>query len=233
MRFHPLDPIGRKEPAMSTELLADPPPAAIDPVLLDGAVRYLQRAVHTSGLQLATQVSAYVIDTFFGGDPAGLSSKDPHKTASFAALCAHPDLPMGQATLYGLVRIGLQVRHLPPDLAENLSLSHHRALLTVDNAAHKQHVARLAVEHAWSVAQLRATLAAENPTSGKPRGRRALAPVVKWQAAVQRAVGSTVRPTDFAKQFSKLPAQEQARMRTELVGLRKLLQSLELAIGPG
>lgn len=217
---------------MSTELLADPSSVAIDPEVLEGAVRFLQRAVHTSGLQLATQVSAYVIDTFFGGDPAGLSSKNPHKTASFAALCAHPDLPMGQATLYGLVRIGQQVRHLPPDLAESLSLSHHRALLTVDNAAHKQHVARLAVQHGWSVAQLRATLAAEKPAVGKPRGRPTLAPVVKWQAGVQRAVG-TVRPADFARQFSKLPDDEQARMRTELVGLRKLLQSLELAIGPG
>jgi hypothetical protein len=93
--------------ALSTELAAvpaDPAPAAVDSALLDGAVRFLQRAVHTSGLQLATQVSAYVIETFFAGDAAAMSSKDPHKTASFAALCAHPDLPMGPATLYGLVR---------------------------------------------------------------------------------------------------------------------------------
>jgi hypothetical protein len=224
------------EPAVSTELataLAVPEPPVIDPALLDSALRFLQRAVHTSGLQLATQVSAYVIDTFFGGDPAGISSKNPHKTASFAALCAHPDLPMGQATLYGLVRIGQQVRHLPPDLAEHLSLSHHRALLTVDNAAHKQHVARLAVQHAWSVAELRSVLAAEKPNEGKPRGRPALSPVVKWHSAVQRAVGSAVRPVEFAKDFSTLSAEEQARMRAELAGLRKLLQSLELAIGPG
>lgn len=221
---------------MSTELTVqpeDPPSPAIDPALLDGAVRFLQHAVHASGLHLATQVSVYVLDTYFGGDPAGLSSKDPHKTASFAALCAHPDLPMGQATLYGLVRIGQQVRHLPLDIAENLSLSHHRALLGVDNAAHKQHVARLAVQHTWSVAQLRATLAAEKPVVGKPRGRPALAPVVRWQGAVQRAIGTAVRPAKFAKDFSTLPAEEQVRMRLELVRLRKLLQSLEVAIGPG
>jgi hypothetical protein len=221
---------------VSTELatqLADPAPPAIDPALLDSAVRFLQRAVHTSGLQLATHVSAYVVDTFFGGDPAGISSKDPHKTASFAALCAHPDLPMGRAALYSLVRIGQQVRHLAPDIAESLSLSHHRALLTVENAAHKQHVARLAVQHAWSVAQLRETLLAENPPVGKPRGRPALAPEVKWLGGVQRAAGPGLRAKDFAKGFARLPAGQQTSMRQELVALRKLLQSLELAIGPG
>jgi len=53
------------------------------------------------------------------------------------------------------------------------------------------------------------------------------------RGAVQRAVGSAVRPVEFAKDFSILSAVEQARMRAELAGLRKLLQSLELAIGPG
>lgn len=218
---------------MSEDITAPMSPPAFDAALLDTAIRFLQHAVHTSGLQLATQVSAFVVDTFFGGDPAGLSSKDPHKTASFAALCARPDLPMAQATLYGLVRVGQQVRHLPPDLAESLSISHHRALLALPNPQHKQHIARLAVQHGWSVAQLRATIHAEKPLVGKPRGRPPLAPEVKWLGGVQRAAGSGLSPVAFAKSFAVLPVDEQAKLRQELVALRRLLQSLEAAIGPG
>lgn len=140
---------------------------------------------------------------------------------------------MGQATLYRLVRIGHQTRHLPPDLAESLSLSHHRALLAIDNPQHKQHIARLAVAQQWTAEQLEAAIRAEHPLQGKPRGRPALAPVVKWLAAVARTVAPGPKAKDFASGFGGLPAAEQVKLRQDLVALRKQLQALEVAIGPG
>ena len=67
--------------------MTDLTPPNIDAKLLDGAVDFINRATHASGVQLAVTISEYVIDTFFGGNAGLLSSKDPTKTASFRALC--------------------------------------------------------------------------------------------------------------------------------------------------
>jgi hypothetical protein len=217
---------------MSTALVPAPEPV-IDPALLDGAVQFLNRAVQVSGLQLATQVSTYVVDTFFAGDFALLSSKDPHKTASFRALSEHPGLQMGATTLYRLVRIGQQARHLPQDLAERLSLSHHRLLLTVDNPQHKQHLARLAAQHGWSVAELQAQIQAELPQPDKTRGRPAQAPVVRWLAALQRQADGGLDAGQFAAGVAGLSAEQQARVRAGLAVLRERLADLEAALPPG
>ena len=135
-----------------TEITAKTPPT-IDQTLLDGAVHYLNRAMHASGLQLAVTVSEYVIETFFGGDIGLLSSKDSNKLASFRALCQREDLHMGVSTLNRLVRIGHKIKQLPADLAENLTPAHHRALLTAQGTQHKQHLARLTLQHHWTVQQ--------------------------------------------------------------------------------
>jgi len=112
----------------------------IDKSVLDGAVDFINRATHASGLQLAVLISEYVTDTFFGGDIGLLSSKDPTKIASFHALCQREDLQMGVSTLYRLVKIGHQVRQMPADLAESLTPAQHRALLSEPNPLHKQHL---------------------------------------------------------------------------------------------
>ena len=50
---------------------------AVDKVLLDGAVDFINRAARSSGQQLAKIVSDYVKDSFFGGDLGLLSKARP------------------------------------------------------------------------------------------------------------------------------------------------------------
>ena len=216
---------------MSTELTT--PPAdlpAPDPALVDRAVLFLNRAMHASGLQLATTVSAYVTETFFAGDPAALSSKDSRKTASFRALCEREDLQMGVSTLHRLVRIGQQARHLPADLAERLSLAQHRALLPVPNALHKQHLARLAVQHGWTTEQLAATVAAEHPQPPRHAGRPKKAQVLKWLDGLQRAAQGRQDPSSFAAGYGALPPTEQARVKADISALHRDLTALLAAV---
>jgi hypothetical protein len=229
MRSRELGHSGRPELAMS-EQITIPTPLRVDPALLDGAVLFLNRAIHVSGLELAMTVSAYVTETFFGGDAAALSRKDPQKTASFRALCERDDLQMGASTLHRLVRIGLQARHLPTDLAERLTLGHHRALLPVENTAHKQHLARLAVQHAWSADKLRATIAAEQPLPGKHPGRPKKPEVLKWLVAVRREVTVQQDVGTFAAEFAALPADEQLAARAEMQAMRQRLDDLLVAV---
>lgn len=195
---------------------------AIDQTLIDGAVDFINRNAHASGLQLAKTISDFIVDSFFGGDFSGISSKDPHKTASFAALCEREDLQMPAATLNRLVRIGHQARHLPQDLAENLSLTHHRALLAAEPAAHKQHLARLAVKHAWTVEQLKAKIAAEKPAKPQPLGRPLKPAPLKWLNAVQKAAGEDA---GWAAGVAALSAEDKAAMAADLQTLVGQLQA--------
>jgi len=202
----------------------------VDATLLDGAVLWLNRATQANGIQLAISVSQYILDTFFGGDFRALSSKDPHKTASFRALCEREDLELGASTLHRLVRIGHQARHLPADLAESLSIGHHRALLAVESAPHKQHLARLAVERGWTAEKLEATIAAEHPQPEHRPGRPKKAPVLKWLTAVRREVKAQADIPAFAWAFQQMQASEQASAKAGLHALRQDLEALWAAV---
>jgi hypothetical protein len=205
---------------MSTLVPLAPAPFAVNPALLDGAVAFINRAARTSGLDLARAVSEYVVATFFGGDFSAVSSKDPHKSESFAALCAREDLQMGAATLHRLVRIGQQARHLPAELAESLSLSHHRLLLTVNDLQHKQKLARLAVRQAWTVEQLQSCIAAEKPAAPIPLGRPAKPAPLKWLGAVNKAVGQGQDTAAWTAEVALLPPAAQGKLKADLLALQ-------------
>lgn len=217
-------------------LLSDPTPLpaaalepSIDAALVDDAVAFINRAALVSGLQLASTVSSYVVDTFFAGDFAAVSSKDPHKTASFAALCQRDDLNMGEATLLRLVRIGHQARHLPADLAENLTLSHHRVLLAVPDGQHKQHLARMAVQHGWTVEQLQALILGEKPALPHPLGRPPKPVPLKWLGAVQKAVGQA-SDAQWTAEVERLAPAHRAQLRAELLALQGQIQARLAAV---
>jgi hypothetical protein len=218
--------------AAMTDEITEPMQITPDITLIDGAVLWLNRTIQASGIQLAIQVSDYVLDSFFGGDMTSLSSKDPQKTASFRALCAREDLQMGASTLHRLVRIGQQARHLPADISERLSLGHHRALLSVDNAAHKQHMAREALRHSWSAEKLAATLAAEHPQSPHRPGRPKKPALLKWLGSVRREVAVCQDARKFAKEFTALPTADQAIAKAELLAVRHRLDDLLATLEP-
>lgn len=133
---------------------------------------------------------------------------------------------MGASTLNNLVRIGLQVQHLPADLADNLTMTHHRALLAVKQAPHKQKLARQAVKYAWTVQQLKATIAAEHPQPANHAGRPAKAALLKWLEGLQKASGDKQAGPAFAAEFGELKAVEQAAFQLELAALVTTLAAM-------
>jgi len=183
------DQVHDTEPIGDIARLSEPHAVEIvDAVKVDRAVGFLNSAMRESGIQLAVRVSDYVVSEFFGGDVVQLDSRDRTKAVSYNALCRHPDLQIGEATLRRLARVGIQVRQLPDEVAGRLSQRHHRALLTVDDPRRKEELARAAVVEDWSPDKLAGVIAVDHQTA-KPRTGRPAAPhVVKAISAVTRAV---------------------------------------------
>ena len=211
--------------------MTDLTPPNIDAKLLDGAVDFINRATHASGVQLAVTISEYVIDTFFGGNAGLLSSKDPTKTASFRALCERKDLHMGAATLFRLIRVGQQVRHLPSDLSENLSQAQHRALLAEPDGRQKAHFARQAVKHAWTAQKLSAEIAAKHPQEQPKPGRPHKAALLKWLGGLQRAAGDGLALPLVSEEFAELSADQQQKLTAEVAALQQMLADVLAAMG--
>ena len=190
--------------------------APTDQLLLDGAVAYLNGAMRESGVKLATTVSDYVVLAFFGGDATKLSQRGRAKASGYAALCEREDLEMGAATLQRLVRIGLQVKALPPELGTALTPGQHRALLVVAEPEHKVELAKAALAEHWTAERLEEVIAAEKVEGAKRGGRPAVPAVIKAISALRKAVAAFGPEDAIATAFGGLDAKSRNEAMTEL-----------------
>ena len=212
-----------------THSAADPAPLPLsvaDLALVEGAVAWLNRTVHASGVQLAVEVSGYVLATFFGGDFAAFADHDRTKPVSFRALLRHQQLQLGESTLYRLVRIGHHVGQLPQDVALALSLSHHRTLLALTDGRHRQALARAAATEGWSVLQLAEAVKHKQPPDPKRPGRPSLPPAVKHLGAFARRAATELEPKGFAIAFKALAPARQKAARAEVLALAQQVAAL-------
>lgn len=195
--------------------------------LVEQAVEFLNGAARETGLRLAQTVSDYVVATFCDGDAAVLSSHVAFRRNTIAALSRHPRLQMGANTLRRLVRIGLQVRALPPEVALQLGPPQHRALLGVKDPERKVELARAAVAGGWSPQQIVAEIAKGKAEGGPKLGRPPKSGLVKRVAGVVRAVEG-LEAEGTAAAFSALGEQERAEV---VAGLRAVLSLVEAVLG--
>lgn len=202
------------------------PLAAADQAVLDNAVAYLNQAMCESGVRLAVVVSDYVVATFFGGDPAKLSVRSSHKGASYYALCQRDDLEMGRATLQRLVRIGLQVKQLPPELGSALTPGQHRALLVVEEPAQKVELAKKALAEHWTAEQLEDVVAKAKPVPMKKRGRAAKPEIVKQVLASAAGPLAWAAGTDFANAYAALDEDNRAEVLKALNAMADAVKSV-------
>ncbi|MCA9517570.1 MAG: hypothetical protein KC635_21670 [Myxococcales bacterium] len=165
--------------------------AGLDPMeeqTVNEAVSWLNARVQSSGLALAIEVHAYVIDRFFRGEYAAFASKNPLKSKSFNALCRREDLELSRTTLSLMVRTGEQLKTMPAPIAQALSMRHHRALLQMDDVGERNALAAIAAEQGWTAATLDEVIRSQRPPG--PPGRPALPVVLKEARALRRALGA-------------------------------------------
>lgn len=122
----------------------------LDRAELDQAADFIARHKTLRGAELARVVGEYILETFFDGDYEEFCRKSRSKPVRFRSLAARRDLGVSTGRLCLLVRISRQLRELPRQQADSLSLSHHRALLPLHDAGHKRRLADAAHRGRWS-----------------------------------------------------------------------------------
>lgn len=163
-------------------------------------VAAVNTVVARSRLGLTRAVGAILIDELFGGEPASFRARGG-KHASFRALARHPRMAMSSAALWRAAAIEAQCRELPADVAAELTLAQHRALLPMADSPDKHKVARLAVECCWTGTQLEDAVrdGTVRRGGGRPRipdGVRAIRALGDAVAAVESHSGGDLRALD-------------------------------------
>ena len=110
--------------------------------------------VHLRGaLETALAIARVVTELLLDGDDRRLAGGD--KDPLLARLAEHPDLRMPPHTLWNALAVYQQFNLLPPDVAGQLTLSHHRLLLSVPKVQAKVEIAQRAVKKDLSKRELR------------------------------------------------------------------------------
>jgi len=137
----------------------------------DGVVARINGVLRRRGLQTARELGQIVIDAFFGGDFRNFRAASG-KNIDFQRLCDREDLHVSYHQLWTAVSVAAQLDELPADVAEALSVSHHRALLAVSDPDSKYRLATSAAQEGWTRRELVAAVAAwraEQPRTGAGR----------------------------------------------------------------
>lgn len=153
---------------------------------VEAAVRYINERAARGGLELARDVGEYVLEHFFDGELTRFRDTRGQKPRPFRLLLERDDLLLAPGAIYTFVRVAGQLRDLPRDTAGGLSLSHHRALLSLADLDQKVALARRALAEGWSKADLERRVRAQQPR--RPQGRKRLPACVKATRRVARAL---------------------------------------------
>jgi hypothetical protein len=113
-------------------------------------VRFINSRRNLRGLDAVREVGSYVLTHFFADDFKRFSRRAKSKPVSFRLLLARQDLAIKPATIRALVRVHKQLDELPSELAEGLSLSHHRALLPLPTSDLKVTLGQAAMAGCWT-----------------------------------------------------------------------------------
>ncbi len=160
-----------------------------DACLVEATVAEINETWRKGGLETARKIGELVTKRFFAGNTANAHSrKGNHK--SFQALVTHQSLRMAASNLWYCVAVFEHFGVLPVDVAEALTVGHHRVLSHVKNVVQRIELAQLSVAAHLTVGQLRAAIADNKVVdpNARKRGRPALVPVVKQLNQAKKAL---------------------------------------------
>ncbi len=161
----------------------------LDHQLVERAVAELERIHVQKGLETLVAIGRCLLAHFFDGDISAYRSKC-RRHISFRKLSEHPRLPFSHSRLRLAMAVLEQLGQLPQDVGWSLSVSHHRALLPIQDVATKLELAIQSVGLGWSCVRLSREVAkrAAPPPAGARGGRPPLPDVVKRLRKLSKAL---------------------------------------------
>lgn len=201
-----------------------PGAATLETALIDEAVAHLNTVYTQRAMDTAVEIGTYIVDTFFGGDLHAFRTRE-RGHLSFNELAKHPSLQLDSVFLWRSVRILEQLEQLPSEHTARLSFSHQTELLPVRELKTKRRLARHAVQHGWTVRQLRAKVrTVRDKEIGNRTGRPPLPAFHKGLKKLLKAVDEAVsEPVDPAV-FERYPAEQVEEL---LASVDERLEKLE------
>ena len=103
----------------------------------------------------ASQIGEYLIERFFDGDLALVTSQNPNKNVSFRKLCEREDLPFSARALRSFIQVAINFRLLPIDKAKQLPPSHHSILYQVADPNERIEIGVRVADEGISASELR------------------------------------------------------------------------------
>jgi len=161
----------------------------IDDRMMDRVVDQLNAIYISKGLEAAKEMGEYVLEEFFAGDLNAFHTRG-RKHMSFRRLAGKQKLLASYTYIYNSVALVEQLRMLPENIGNALSISHHRALFTVADLGTKQELAKRTVERKMTVRMLNKEI--KKCSNGRERkskaGRPPLPGCVKEFRKIIRAI---------------------------------------------
>lgn len=194
-----------------------PGESEVDDTLIATVLDELDTLSHGQGLETALAIADRVLARFFGGDVTRFRSRSSQHQ-SFRALQSDEALPLSRSALWYALAVRDQYEHLPAEVAEQLSLAHHKVLLRVKSRRLKVELARKSVDEGLSKRDLERHLRRRySKDQVRGRGRPRLPAVVKGLRKVEQA-------TDLA---TSEPISGALLRRLDRGGISDLLTSLD------
>ncbi|SHJ91368.1 hypothetical protein SAMN02745216_02533 [Desulfatibacillum alkenivorans DSM 16219] len=202
----------------------------VDMAMVDKAVTHINEIANKTMYKGSIEIGEYVLDKFYGGDVEQASSRNPHKPASYQALCKREDLVVAPAWLSVAVRVAAQERWFAGNNIDisGLSYTHKAELAKIDNGAKKKSLVKKVLDKGLSSRQL----ADEIKKITAKTGAKALsAPQVKAKLERTTRLLSDDRLLDFLSDTTKLKSLRDETRTALKSEAEQLVESMEEVIG--
>ena len=223
--------LGEGDPGMPAPL-ADLALTGAQRTQVDQAVRTVNGILLRKKLEVATELHRYVLDEFFAGEWQNYHENKAGTRLAYDAFCARKDLSMGKEMLREMLRVGEQIAHMPGELANELTVAHHRALLPIQDEQQRRELAAKSLANNLTAEDLGNLVRQTHPQPKGKKGRPAYQLGFKKFSQAFKA-SKLIDPARVAQEQSTYTPQQRKQMVERAQSLRQSAQNVLDVLGEG
>lgn len=189
---------GTKSHENVTDLNLPSPPKQVSPEihdvkLVEDAVAFINEKANEALYNYSIEIGNYILEKFFNGNISEASSRNPRKSVSYRALCAHPELAPSPGALSVMLRVAVQEKLFETKklAVKKLSYSHKAELVSLPDDETKIKLFKEAVKKSLSVRDLRDRVAQEKgllPIEGSTQEQPATTKAVNFEKFLRKPI---------------------------------------------